>query len=116
MLHQGNEGRLDAVKQKVRSAGRLRGLDGRPIFCKAEHASLNYLLQSCGAILSKRFVVVGQDLLDQAGLVYDHDYTRCAYVHDEVQLSVIPQEVDRVKELLVNLHGCVLEFMFDLEQ
>ena len=34
--------------------------------------------------------------------MYDHDYTRCAYVHDEVQLSVIPQEVDRVKELLVN--------------
>ena len=98
----GLEPLIDAVKQKVRSAGRLRGLDGRPIFCKAEHASLNYLLQSCGAILSKRFVVVGQDLLDQAGLVYDHDYTRCAYVHDEVQLSVIPQEVDRVKELLVN--------------
>ncbi len=98
----GLEPLIDAVKQKVRSTGRLRGLDGRPIFCKAEHASLNYLLQSCGAILSKRFVVVGQDLLDQAGLVYDHDYTRCAYVHDEVQLSVIPQEVDRVKELLVN--------------
>ena len=98
----GLEPLIDAVKQKVRSTGRLRGLDGRPIFCRAEHASLNYLLQSCGAILSKRFVVVGQDLLDQAGLVYDHDYTRCAYVHDEVQLSVIPQEVDRVKELLVN--------------
>jgi len=98
----GLEPLIDAVKQKVRSTGRLRGLDGRPIFCKAEHAALNYLLQSCGAILSKRFVVVGQDLLDQAGLVYDHDYTRCAYVHDEVQLSVIPQEVDRVKELLVN--------------
>ena len=98
----GLEPLIEAVKQKVRSTGRLRGLDGRPIFCKAEHASLNYLLQSCGAILSKRFVVVGQDLLDQAGLVYDHDYTRCAYVHDEVQLSVIPQEVDRVKELLVN--------------
>ena len=98
----GLEPLIEAVKQKVRSTGRLRGLDGRPIFCKAEHAALNYLLQSCGAILSKRFVVVGQDLLDQAGLVYDHDYTRCAYVHDEVQLSVIPQEVDRVKELLVN--------------
>jgi len=98
----GLEPLIDAVKQKVRSTGRLRGLDGRPIFCKAEHAALNYLLQSCGAILSKRFVVVGQDLLDQAGLVYDHDYTRCAYVHDEVQLSVIPQEVDRVKELLIN--------------
>ena len=96
----GLEPLIDAVKLKVRSTGRLRGLDGRPIFCKAEHASLNYLLQSAGAILSKRWVVVGQDLLDGAGLTYDVDYTRCAYVHDEVQLSVVPQEVDRVKELL----------------
>ena len=53
----GLEPLIDAVKLKVRSAGRLRGLDGRPIFCKAEHASLNYLLQSAGAILSKRWVV-----------------------------------------------------------
>ena len=96
----GLEPLIDAVKQKVRATGRLRGLDGRPIFCRAEHASLNYLLQSAGAIISKRWVVVGQDLLDGAGLTYDRDYTRCAYVHDEVQLSVIPQEVDRVKELL----------------
>ena len=96
----GLEPLIDAVKLKVRSTGRLRGLDGRPIFCKAEHASLNYLLQSAGAILSKRWVVVGQDLLDGAGLTYDVDYTRCAYVHDEVQLSVVPQEVDRVKQLL----------------
>ena len=78
------------------------GLDRRPIFCRAEHASLNYLLQSAGAIISKRWVVVGQDLLDEAGLTYDVDYTRCAYVHDEVQFSVVPQEVDRVKTLLEN--------------
>ena len=96
----GLEPLIDAVKQKVRGSGRLRGLDGRPIFCRAEHASLNYLLQSAGAILSKRWVVVGQDLLDEAGLTYDVDYTRCAYVHDEVQLSVVPAEVDRVKQLL----------------
>ena len=97
----GLEPLIDAVKQKVRDTGRLRGLDGRPIFCRAEHAALNYLLQSCGAILSKRWVVVGQDLLDQAGLTYDRDYTRCAYVHDEVQLSVVPTEADHVAELLV---------------
>ena len=96
----GLEPLIDAVKQKVRASGRLRGLDGRPIFCKAEHASLNYLLQSCGAIISKRFVVIGQELLDDAGLTYDVDYTRCAYIHDEVQLSVVPSEVDRVKALL----------------
>jgi len=98
----GLEPLIEAVKMKVREYGRLRALDGRPIFCKAEHAALNYLLQSAGAIVSKRWVVIGQDLLDQAGLTYDIDYTRCAYVHDEVQLSVVPQEVDRVKQLLEN--------------
>ena len=98
----GLEPLINAVKERVRASGRLRGLDGRPIFCRAEHASLNYLLQSAGAIISKRWVVVGQDLLDEAGLTYNVDYTRCAYVHDEVQFSVVPQEVDRVKTLLEN--------------
>ncbi len=96
----GLEPLIDAVKQRVRSSGKLKGLDGRPIFCRAEHASLNFLLQSAGAILSKRWCVISQELLDAAGLTYDVDYTRCAYVHDEQQLSVIPAEVDRVKQLL----------------
>ena len=98
----GLEPLIDAVKHKVRDQGRLRGLDGRPIFCTAEHASLNYLLQSCGAILSKRWCVVAQDLLDQAGLTYDRDYTRCAYVHDEQQFSVIPSEAENIAKLLVD--------------
>jgi DNA polymerase-1 len=96
----GLEPLINAVKERVRGCGRLRALDGRPVFCTAEHASLNYLLQSAGAIISKRWVVVGQQMLDEAGLTYDSDYTRCAYVHDEVQLSVVPSEVDRVKHLL----------------
>ena len=97
----GLEPLIDAVKLKVRSAGQLRGLDGRPIFCRAEHAALNFLLQSSGAILSKRWVVAGQDMLNSAGLTYDIDYTRCAYVHDEQQFSVVPAEVDRFKQILV---------------
>lgn len=98
----GLEPLIEAVKTKVRSAGRFKGLDGRPIFCKAEHASLNYLLQSCGAILSKRWCVVAQDLIDQAGLSYNIDYTRCAYVHDEQQFSVVQSEADRVANILVS--------------
>ena len=96
----GLEPLIDAVKERVRIGGRLRALDGRPIFCRAEHASLNYLLQSAGAIISKRFVVIGQDMLDAAGLTYDRDYTRCAYVHDEVQFSVIPSEAQHVVDLI----------------
>jgi len=97
----GLEPLIEAVKQKVRSRGRLRGLDGRPIFCRAEHAALNYLLQSAGAILSKRWVVISQELINNSGLTYNIDYTRCAYVHDEQQFSVVPTEADRVAELLV---------------
>ena len=97
----GLEPLIDAVKTKVRSVGRLRGLDDRPIFCRAEHAALNYLLQSAGAILSKRWVVIGQQMLDEAGLTYNIDYTRCAYVHDEQQFSVLPAEADRVAAILV---------------
>ena len=96
----GLEPLIDAVKERVRTNNRLRGLDGRPIFCRAEHASLNYLLQSAGAIISKRWLVIGQDMLDEAGLTYDRDYTRCAYVHDEQQFSVIPAEADTVARLL----------------
>jgi DNA polymerase-1 len=96
----GLEPLINAVKERVRGNGRIRGLDGRPIFCRAEHASLNYLLQSAGAILSKRWVVISQQLIDEAGLTYGHDYTRCAYVHDEQQLSVVPSEVERVSKLL----------------
>ena len=97
----GLEPLINAVKLKVRSTGKLKGLDGRPIFCKAEHASLNYLLQSAGAILSKRWLVISQDMIDDAGLTYNIDYTRCAYVHDEQQLSVVPSEADRVARILV---------------
>ncbi len=91
-----------AVKLRVRERGYLLGLDGRPIFCTAEHASLNYLLQSAGAILSKRWCVIAQELLDQAGLTYNVDYTRCAYVHDEQQFSVVPREAERVAKILVD--------------
>ncbi len=97
----GLEPLVEAIKERVRASGRLRGLDGRPIFCRSEHSAPNFLLQSAGAILSKRWCVIGQDLLNEAGLTYDKDYTRCAYVHDEQQFSVIPAEAERVAELLV---------------
>tara|TARA_R100001082_G_scaffold308_2_gene182 strand:+ start:7435 stop:8739 length:1305 start_codon:yes stop_codon:yes gene_type:complete len=95
----GLEPLINAVKLRVREIGILRAIDRRPIYCKAEHSALNYLLQSAGAVLSKRWVVIGEDLLKENGLT-SNDYNRCAYVHDEVQLSVIPSEVDRVKQLL----------------
>ncbi len=97
----GLEPLIVAVKAKAKREGRIRGLDGRPVFVRAEHAALNFLLQSAGAVLSKRWVVIAQDMIDEAGLTYHTDYTRCAYVHDEQQFSVIPSEADRLARILV---------------
>ena len=41
-------------------------------------------------------------MLDEAGLTYNIDYTRCAYVHDEQQFSVLPVEAERVAAILVD--------------
>lgn len=98
----GLEPLIEAVKARVREYGYIKGLDGRPIYTRAEHSALNFLLQSCGAILSKRWCVISQDMLDEAGLTYDVDYTRCAYVHDEQQFSVVPSEAERVAKILVD--------------
>ncbi len=97
----GLEPLVEAVKAKARRTGQLKGLDRRPIFVRAEHAAINFLLQSSGAILSKRWCVISQDMIEEAGLTYNRDYTRCAYVHDEQQFSVIPSEADRLARILV---------------
>ena len=52
--------------------------------------------------MSKQWCIQTQQMLDENGLVYNHDYTRCAFVHDEQQFSVLPKEVERVKDILVN--------------
>jgi DNA polymerase I-like protein with 3'-5' exonuclease and polymerase domains len=97
----GLEPLVAAVKDKVRLFSRLKALDGRPIHISTEHAGLNYLLQSAGAILSKRWCVISTEMIEDAGLVYGRDYTRCAYVHDEQQLSCLPSVADQVAELVV---------------
>lgn len=94
----GLEPLINAVKSKVREQGRFLGLDGRPIICSAEHASLNYLLQSAGAILSKRWVVITHEELLKEFTPGD-DYFQCAYVHDEIQLSVRPVIAQRIIDI-----------------
>ena len=79
----------------------LRGLDGRPIFCSAEHASLNYLLQGAGAVFSKRWVVIAYERLCEK-YDYGKDFTFCAYVHDEIQISADPAIAEDIKQIVEN--------------
>lgn len=85
-----------AVKERAKS-GVLNGLDGRPIRIQGkDHAALNYLLQSAGAVICKQWVIRTHELLQEAGL----DYYPLAFVHDEQQLSVAPGDVEAVGSLI----------------
>jgi len=79
-----------AVKDKARSAGQLKGLDGRPLFVRAEHAALNTLLQAAGAIQMKYALVILVDKLAEKGIHHGEHYHMVANVHDEVQAEVLP--------------------------
>jgi hypothetical protein len=75
----------------------LKGLDGRPIRLQGKHfCALNYLLQSAGACICKLWVIRANELLQEAGI----DYWPLAFVHDEMQLSVSPDQVEQAEFLL----------------
>ena len=74
----------------------LRGLDGRPIRLQGKrHAALNYLLQSAGAVICKQWLIRVNEMLQEAGI----DYTPLAFVHDEVQLSVPPDQAEMAGQI-----------------
>jgi len=85
----------DAVKKAVGKNGDLKGLDGRRLTIRSEHAALNTLLQSAGALICKKWCVELEKLALEAGLKHgwDGDFVFCAWVHDEVQIAVRSHEI-----------------------
>ena len=88
---------LSAAIQKRAETDVLKGLDGRPIRLQGKrHAATNYLLQSAGAVICKLWVIRANELLQEAGI----DYWPMAFVHDEIQLSVAPNQVKDAEFLI----------------
>lgn len=78
---------VEAVKSVSKSRGYLNAIDGRKLYCRSEHAALNTLLQSAGAIFMKVALVILDVALQAAGLVPGVDYEFVANVHDEWQIE-----------------------------
>lgn len=82
---------LKSLQERVQEQakkGKVKGLDGRYIPVRHQHASLNSLLQSCGAILAKRWVVIFHSICKSHGYTHGKDYQQVAWVHDEIQVLV----------------------------
>ena len=76
--------KLKAKVERIAEQGTLPGLDGRRIRVRHAHAALNSLLQSAGAIVMKRALVIGSNRLVNANV----PYRLVAQVHDEIQSEV----------------------------
>ena len=98
-----NNPSLKLLRERVSKAakrGYLKGLDGRKIYVRSEHAALNSLLQGGGAIVMKRALLMLQSLIKLNAL----DAKFVANIHDEWQMEVREDLADFVGELAV---GCI---------
>lgn len=77
---------IDGVKAKAKSTGKLRGLDGRELHIRSDHAALNTLLQSAGALVCKQWIVHFYEMLEERCL--SHLVSIVAWVHDEIQMEL----------------------------
>lgn len=82
--------------------GWVPGLDGRRIPARSEHSALNYLIQSAGAIVCKRWIVEAYAELARRGYRHgwDGDYVFCLWVHDEAQVACRKGLEDEVGTIL----------------
>ncbi|MDX0270912.1 DNA polymerase [Sinorhizobium meliloti] len=87
---------IDAVKKKAVKQGYLKGLDGRLLYVRSEHAALNTLLQSAGAIQMKRALCILDTNLQELGLIPGVHYEFVGNIHDEWQIEVDEDKADLV--------------------
>lgn len=79
----------DRLDNQVERYGWVYGLDDRKIPIRSKHSALNFLIQSCGAILCKRWACdVFEDLCSKYRLGPDGDFQLVLWIHDELQLLV----------------------------
>lgn len=88
----------DAVAAKVKKTKTLRGLDGRILHVRSDHSALNTLLQSAGALLCKKWIVLWEEAMLSLGYKHgwDGDFALMAWVHDEIQVACRTPEIAEV--------------------
>ena len=103
---------LEKLREQVSSisqkSGSLPGLDGRRVQVRSDHAALNTLLQSAGAIVMKQALVLLNDELRRAKI----NYKFVANVHDEWQIEVEEaraEEAGKLGVLAIEQAGKVLK-------
>ncbi len=89
--------KLKAKVDKLAAKGYVPGLDGRKVWVRSEHAALNSLLQSAGAIIAKQWIICLTHNLKAAKI----DYKLLAFVHDEVCIEGYEEDAQQIVDIVV---------------
>jgi len=84
---------LGRLRERVGVAsgrGYVFGLDGRRVYVRSQHAALNTLLQSAGAIVMKKALC----LLNEYAILWGIDYNFIGNIHDEIQTEVREEKAE----------------------
>jgi len=91
---------LRQLRERVARAsvrGHLKGLDQRRLIIRSQHAALNTLLQSAGAVIMKKSLT----LLDEYATIHKIEYQFVGNIHDEFQAEVREDQADKFGWLAV---------------
>jgi DNA polymerase I-like protein with 3'-5' exonuclease and polymerase domains len=89
--------KLKAKVDRIAAKGYVPALDGRKVWVRSEHAALNSLLQSAGAIVAKKWLCILHDDLGAANI----RYKQVLFSHDEVQIETRPENAEEVGRIAV---------------
>ena len=87
--------KLRSQVDEASKGGSIKGLDGRMIKIRHQHAALNTLLQGGGAIICKQWLVEMDKEIRKTGL----DAKLVASVHDEYQFEVAKPDIKKFTEI-----------------
>lgn len=87
---EGLEKLVNEAKEKVRTDGYLRAIDGRYIAVDGPHKALNYLLQSGAGCIAKRWMVIANENIKQLNI----EAHQLGFIHDELQFECNPAHAD----------------------
>lgn len=76
----------------------LLGLDKRHLHVRSVHSALNLLLQSAGALVCKKWIVLTEKRLLARGFKHgwDGDFALMAWIHDEQQIACRTKEIAEI--------------------
>jgi len=88
--------KLQKALESAIKKGYIKGLDGRKLYPRSQHALINFLFQSAATIVFKKALVLMNEGLDRASI----DWKQLIAYHDEAQLEICEKDVDIVSEVV----------------